>query len=88
MEHEKNGDLTGELLVLVLNWHTTLFQRLYNVIWMLWSLDGRCFKVLYQLTLYSMNPIEISHFGIIFSYQSLYLYYTYNTTTSALQCYR
>ena len=28
------------------SWYTTLFQRSYNV---LWTLDGRCFNVLYQL---------------------------------------
>ena len=27
------------------NWHTTLFQRPYNVILTLWTLDGRRFDV-------------------------------------------
>ena len=29
----------------VITQHTTLFQRSYNVIWILWALDGRCFDV-------------------------------------------
>ena len=30
---------------LVANWHKSLFQRSYNVIWMLWTLNGPCFGV-------------------------------------------
>ena len=30
-------------------WYTTLFQRLFNVIWTLWTLDGSCLDVVCRL---------------------------------------